>query len=157
MPTLYMLVGVPASGKSTWVNENVNFQECTVLSTDDYLQDIANKRGKTYNDVFQSHIKEATKWMNDLAKYTFFNDRDAVWDQTNLTAKSRKAKLEMVPDHYEKIAVYFAAPDAEEYKRRLDSRPGKTIPYHILKNMAESIEVPTKDEGFDDVIFFRGN
>lgn len=154
-PTLIMLVGVPASGKSTWINEFVDHQECTILSTDDYIQGIANTKGKTYNEVFQTHIKEATKWMNDIAKYAFFNDRNVVWDQTNLTAKSRKAKLEMVPKHYKKIAVYFETPNAEEHKRRLESRPGKTIPAHILKNMIESTEIPSHDEGFDNVLVYK--
>jgi len=57
----------------------------------------------------------------------------------------------MVPDEYQKIAVYFPTPDSDELKRRLDSRAGKTIPANILMGMASQLQPPTKDEGFDDV------
>jgi hypothetical protein len=41
----------------------------------------------------------------------------------------------------------------EEWNRRLDSRPGKTIPAHVLSSMIEHYEVPTEAEGFDKIIF----
>ena len=75
-----------------------------------------------------------------------------IWDQTNVSKKSRAPKLAMVPDHYEKIAVVFATPDDEELQRRLGSRPGKSIPAHIVMGMASSLQQPTYDEGFDDII-----
>jgi predicted kinase len=151
-PTLLMLIGVPASGKSTWIKENCDPLGYNLLSTDNYIDSIASEESITYNEAFQKHIKQATTNMNKLAQFAFDNDRNVVWDQTNLTTKSRKSKLAMVPKHYQKIAMYFVTPNGEEHKRRLDSRTGKTIPYHILKNMIDTIEPPSYDEGFDKII-----
>jgi predicted kinase len=156
MSELVMLVGVPGSGKSTWVKENCDPMQFNLLSTDNYIDSVAEKEGITYNEAFSKHIKKATENMNNMAKNAFDNNRNVVWDQTNLSVKSRKAKLDMVPAHYTKIAVYFPAPSKDEHKRRLDSRPGKTIPPHILKNMIESIQVPSHDEGFDRVLVYEG-
>jgi predicted kinase len=82
--------------------------------------------------------------------------KDVVWDQTNLTPKSRKSKLAMVPDHYKKIAVVFQTPEAAEWQRRLDSRPGKSIPQNILMGMASSMQMPGPDEGFDSIEIIGG-
>jgi len=156
-PKLWMLIGVPCAGKSTWVDYQL--ENCDdppfIASTDKLIDAYARLEGKTYNEVFKEYIKAAEKGMYmDLALATQ-NDMCVIWDQTNLTRKSRAKKLIMIPDHYEKIAVVFPTPDEAELKRRLASRPGKTIPPHILDSMIEMLEWPEKDEGFDTIMQFE--
>ena len=146
MPTMYMLIGVPASGKSTWVETYKG--DALVISTDNLIEEYASDNGKTYNEVFKGQIKIATKIAMEHAEAAFAADQDVIWDQTNLTKKSRKSKLAMVPEHYRKTAVFFATPLEEEWQRRLNSRPGKSIPAHILDSMVEMMEMPELDEGW---------
>lgn len=153
-PKLWMLIGVPGSGKSTWIenrsygNEGIG-RDITILSTDHFIEVVAQQKGLTYNDVFKDTIKNAEHKMWDDLKYATDNGHNIIWDQTNLNRKSRAKKLIMIPDHYQKIAIWFPTPDTEELQRRLASRPGKTIPDHVIKSMIESIEYPEFDEGFD--------
>ena len=159
-PTVWMLVGVPGSGKSTFVdsqidNEADRDESLHIASTDNYIEYIAKSGWKTYNDVFKDHIKDAEKRMYEGVIDAVKADINIIWDQTNLTRKSRAKKMIMIPDHYEKIAIVFPTPDEEELKRRLASRPGKTIPPHIVKVMAESMEYPEKDEGFTTIMDFE--
>jgi predicted kinase len=153
--TVYMLVGVPASGKSTWtcclMDDYVN-ESVFLYSTDEYIQGAADAEGKTYNDVFQSTIKEATACMNESLAEATFAGMDIFWDQTNLSAKARMGKLSKIPKDYRKVAVVFPIPEAEELQRRLDSRPGKTIPSHVMESMIGNYVPPTRDEGFDEII-----
>ena len=146
MPTMYMLIGVPASGKSTWVEKYK--ADALVISSDNLIETYAADIGKTYNDVFKEQIKIATKIAMEHAEAAFAADQDVIWDQTNLTKKSRKSKLAMVPKHYRKTAVFFATPLEEEWQRRLNSRPGKSIPAHILDSMVEMMEMPDQTEGW---------
>lgn len=150
MPKLYMLIGVPASGKSTWREQFVETNRAMIISTDDILEDIAKTQGLTYNDVFKDNIKFATKQMDVHLRVALESEMDIVCDQTNLTAKSRKGKLDKVPEHYEKIAVVFLTPEDAEWQRRLD-RPGKSIPQNILMGMKSSMEFPDPEEGFDRI------
>lgn len=149
MPTLYMLVGVPATGKSTWLESNR--QGGVVLSTDSYIDAAAQQQGKTYNEVFKSEVGAATSRMKQDLRRAVAADEDIYWDQTNLTAKNRAGKLSKIPDHYRKVAVVFEVPSREEWLRRLDNRPGKTIPRDVLVNMLKSFEMPTRAEGFDEI------
>lgn len=148
MSKFYMLIGVPASGKSTW--RAAHGGDADVISTDDIIEQTAQASGRTYNEAFKENIKFATEIANSRAKHAFATGNDVIWDQTNLTPKSRKPKLDMVPDEYEKIAVVFLTPDEEEWKRRLD-RPGKSIPAHILMGMASTMQFPDPEEGFDRI------
>lgn len=164
-PTLWMLIGVPCSGKSTWcadqfvdhkmlyyiLNEDEN-QECFIASTDSIIQDVADTSDATYDEMFKDTIKSAERLMYKYVAQATARNLDIIWDQTNLTRKSRAKKLIMIPDHYEKIAVVFSTPEPDELHLRLQSRPGKTIPYHIVKSMIESMEYPEKDEGFDYIL-----
>lgn len=150
MPKLYMLIGVPASGKSTWREQFFETNRAMIISTDDILEDIAATQNKTYNDVFKDNIKFATKQMDVHMRVALESKMDIVWDQTNLTVKSRKGKLDKVPEHYEKIAVVFLTPEDAEWQRRLD-RPGKSIPQNILMGMRDSMQFPDPEEGFDKI------
>lgn len=150
MPTLYMLVGVPASGKSTWVRQNQG--SALVASSDDYIEHQAEKLGSTYSDVFDKFIKAANTHAIETARKAFSDNLDLIWDQTNLTKTGRRNKLKMVPHSYKKIAVFFPTPHEDVLKKRLASRPGKNIPDYVITSMSKTIEKPSKEEGFDEVI-----
>lgn len=148
MPTCYMLAGMPGSGKSTFVENVFSYQN--VLSTDSYIELIALQQNKTYNEVFKEYIDEATSVLNRHISFHSENNNDFVWDQTNLTVKSRKRKLAMIPPHYKKIAIYFDC-DYGTIARRCSARAGKKIPANVLENMWLTKETPTTSEGFDYV------
>lgn len=150
MPTLYMLVGVPASGKSTWVKQNRG--SALVASSDDYIEKQAEKMGTTYSDVFDDFIKAANTHAIATAKKAFSDNIDLIWDQTNLTKNGRRNKLKMVPNNYRKIAVFFPTPHEDILKKRLAGRPGKNIPDYVISSMVKTVERPTKEEGFDEII-----
>ena len=151
MPIYIMLIGVPASGKSTWVRKNAS-PNTVIASSDDYIDAQAAAAGKTYSEVFGQHVKAAAQHVDQTVAQAVKLGKDIIHDQTNLTVKSRKIKLAAIPDNYEKIAVVFATPSSDEWRKRLNSRPGKTIPHNILLGMQSSMQLPTVDEGFDKIV-----
>lgn len=148
-----MLIGVPGSGKSTWVaRQNFDWIRTRIISTDNIIDRRAQELGNTYSEVFNDFIKDATNQMNRDLTQAIANGDDLLWDQTNLTAKSRASKLVKIPKNYHKVAVYFSTPDEQELMRRLANRPGKTIPAKVVANMVLQLQPPTKAEGFDEII-----
>lgn len=153
MPKLLMLVGIPAAGKSTFIaNSNIDWNRTVIASTDNYIERMAKEKNKTYSDVFQQEIKPATEHLNKTVADAIKNGYDIIWDQTNPSVKARKQKLNMIPDNYEKIAVFFPTPEEKELFKRLSSRPGKNIPREVINSMIASLTIPTKEEGFDEII-----
>ena len=150
MPKCYQLVGVPASGKSTWIKEQEWAKDIPVVSTDHFVEEYAKKQGKTYSEVFNDYMPIAVKLMVNQALICQANGLDVIWDQTSTTVASRTRKFNTLPG-YEHIAVVFQTPERIELKRRLDSRPGKEIPDSVIEGMLASFEMPTEEEGFKEI------
>jgi predicted kinase len=153
---IYMLVGAPASGKSTWIEKE--FQgECHVVSTDKIIDEIAFETGRTYDQVFSTYMKVAEKMMwEEFDKYVGDGYSPIVVDRTNMSVKSRRKFFERLKNFhlnhgYEIEAVVFKTPEETEWNRRLNSRVGKTIPQHVLESMVKSYEQPRLTEGFTKV------
>lgn len=152
MNTFYMLIGLPGSGKTTWCQNFKTDQPTTIISTDDIIQMIADKHRLTYNQIFDDlSYSFAEKVSHKIARYAFDRNDDVIWDQVNLTFKSRAKKLKLVPSHYKKIAVYFDTPT--DLNDRLKNRPGKIIPVEVLSRMIVTRDFPLKEEGFDEIQF----
>lgn len=149
-PKFIMLCGLPGSGKSHF-RARYNVWNCVQISTDDILEEMAAQQGKTYSEVFEDGVKDATKIANEVFQIALKENKTIVWDQTNLTVKKRKRVLSQVPKHYRKVVVYVYC-DESERQKRLKSRAGKIIPRSIDKQMQENLEVPTLDEGWDRVV-----
>ena len=150
MPTCYQLVGVPASGKSTWIKNQIWTLGLSVISTDSFVEDYAKAQGKTYSEVFKEYMPIAVKLMSNQVLICQANGVDVIWDQTSTTVASRARKFNMLPD-YDHIAVVFPTPPLEELKQRLAGRPGKEIPTEIVDDMVANFVIPTQDEGFKEI------
>jgi len=150
MPKCYQLVGVPASGKSTWIKNQDWALGLTVVSTDAFVEDYARSVGKTYSEIFTEYMPKAVELMAKQVVFARKHGHTIIWDQTSTTVKSRARKFNMLPD-YEHIAVVFQTPNRIELKRRLDSRPGKEIPDSVIEGMLASFEMPTEEEGFKEI------
>ena len=152
MPKCYQLVGVPGSGKSTWVENQDWALTCARVSTDKWVEIYAKEVGRTYSEVFTDFMPTAVDLMAKEVVAARELGRDIIWDQTSTTVKSREKKFRMLPD-YEHIAVVFKTPEHTELMRRLISRwdSGKIIPEHVIASMIASFEIPTEEEGFKQI------
>lgn len=153
MPIAYILIGVPGSGKSTWVDKAEFTTDTAHISSDYFIEEYADLHSTTYTLVFKDYAPTANKLMFDEALEAIRQGIDIVWDQTNTTISTRRKKLAMLKD-YRKIAVVFKTPKPEVLQQRLEGRQHwKEIPDDVIKNMINQIQEPTKSEGFDDIWF----
>lgn len=147
----YVLVGVPGSGKSTWVENQKLVKDYVYVSTDMYVEAYARSQKKTYTEVFQEIMPEAVEHMCQDVKNASAVLSNIIWDQTSTTVASRARKFKMLPD-YEMIAVVMPQIPIAELTRRLNARPGKVIPESVLRGMIEGYQEPTLEEGFSKII-----
>ena len=155
MKNIYILVGPPGAGKSTWVEKE--FQgECFVVSSDKIIEEIAAEKNQTYNEVFYyAKVAEAMMWQ-EFDKAVETKHDPIVVDRTNMSVKSRRRLFERLRNFhkghgYQLHAVVFPKPEDKEHERRLNSRPGKTIPWEVINGMLASFQMPTTQEGFASV------
>jgi predicted kinase len=154
-PYCHILIGPPASGKSTWISKNVDLHNFEVLSTDQLIEDYAKMLGKTYNNVFNDYIDQATKTFFNKINIMVTYNKNIIIDRTNMTVKSRNKILDLIPEDYVKVAIVFECSDQQEYIKRLNSRPGKVIPWNVIESMKKSYQPPSEEEGFRTIVYIE--
>jgi predicted kinase len=147
-PHVIMLIGAPASGKSTWILENN--RDHTIISTDDLIDAWASEMGLTYSEAWkQGDLKDFERQAKASFHEALAADKNIIIDRTNMSKKIRRKFLVHIPKHYMIFGIVFKA-DREELDRRLLLRPGKYIPPYVMDDMLNRYEEPTEDE-FDEV------
>lgn len=148
-PVCHIMVGPPGVGKSTLVAKN--FQQCDILSTDNYLLEIAAENGITYNEAFKQHFGKAQARFDAAMADAIANNRNFVVDRTNMTVKTRKRTLSKLPKHYSAIAWTFNIPSVDELEKRVKERAAintQDVPRFVIEDMLKRYEAPTVEEGF---------
>jgi predicted kinase len=161
-PKLYVLVGPPAIGKSTWVRDNV--PDAYLINRDDIVDDVRGALGLKYDQMFRPenrrHQTEVDRLHRENIAGAVASGKDIVVDMTNMGVNSRRNALRVIQGHeskYEKIAVIFDHRGKEDFvrdnvRRRAEKLGDKNIPYHVMTGMFDRFEIPTKVEGFDRII-----
>lgn len=156
-PFVYVLVGLPAAGKSTWrelERQHLanNGRRVTVISSDDIIEARAKREGISYDEAFvkMDHRAITSDLQRRFTQATRNGDIIIV-DRTNLTPKARREFLNDLPAAYNKIAVVFDEDKATLAARRA-ARQGKNIPADIIERMTRTFALPTVTEGFDWIV-----
>jgi len=148
-PTLTILIGPPASGKSTYIRDNL--PDAAVVSRDDILMEITP--GDTYNEKWESQDNEAIgRELEKRFQSASKSGEDIVIDMTNMSKKSRRRWLRgnwIKRNDYNTKAVVFATSYDSMVARNKD-RSGKEISEGVVSRMMRSFCFPMADE-FDDV------
>ncbi len=156
-PYFIMPVGLPGSGKSTWIKAYLaaTARETIVVSSDDLIEERAAALGKTYTEMYPSiDMKELESVMAGRIRVAAATGQDIIVDRTNLRMKGRRRWLGQVPRHYVKFANVFEI-ELPVLHQRLFARSvatGKTIPKNVVQDMLDSYQEPTTEE-FDLIEF----
>lgn len=153
-----MLIGCPASGKSTYIkNLFPVLQNSVVMSFDSIIESFAEKDGTDYATAFNAHAQEAGTIYDQSFKEALATNKNIIIDKTNMSKKSRAKTLNLInKDDWMLVAIDFSQVPIGEIKKRLANREketGKHIPEKVVEQMLASYEAPTRDEGFNYIIY----
>ena len=143
MTRLYMMIGLPASGKSTIAKEISESEDAVIVSSDEIRRE--------YGDVNdQSQNAKVFKEVGKRLKENIENGRNVIFDATNVSYKKRRAWLERFNRYnVEKIAILVATPYEECLKRNTER--DRNVPKEVITRMYHNFYIPQEYEGFDDI------
>lgn len=150
-----MMIGLPASGKSTLARRYSDEFDYLWLSSDIIREEISemfDDRGSLNYHTF--------KIMNNLAIKLLLSGHDVVYDATNLNRKDRKKILKEVAkinkDHDIFVKAIFLDTSYNECIRRNNEREVK-VPYEYMEMYRDKLQIPTLLEGFDSIEILKGD
>ena len=148
--TATILIGLPYSGKSSFVNN----QECkNVISRDNIV--MAFGMGKNYNDSWASvDHKLVDKFRQSQFIDAIKKGQSIIVDETNLTHKKRNNMVTELRKRNYMINYVMFLPEMKTIYKRRDERKEKFIAPSIIFNMMKSFEFPFYSEYDNMRIFF---
>lgn len=154
--TVYMLIGAPGSGKSTYRNYITEDTPMETLCMDDLRMEWYDKND--YAAAFAKASKDSS--FNAKVDKVYIEmlrkNESIVLDNTNTSAKARRRWLAPAKARdYLVVAILFPASFAQVTSRQ-STREDKTIPQDVVENMYNRMSLPMYGE-FDDVIVTDGN
>lgn len=143
-PKFFMMVGLPASGKSTEAKILSQLYSAEIFSSDEIRKELFN------NVSNQDDNEEVFKTLHLRVKECLAKDKNCIYDATNINWKRRKAFLTEINKYNpEKIAIVCALPVAYCVKRNNERKV--KVPNEVIKKMYDNFTVPYWYEGWDDI------
>lgn len=143
MGTIHMMVGIPASGKSTFSKSLSKELNIPIVSSDEVRNKYPNVQEK---DIWPLIYEECASYVK--------LGQDFIYDATNVTPNVRKRFVDILLSKCDgfQIGTYYIEADPKVcYERCIERNKDKNeryLPPEVIFEYAEKIIKPSDEEGF---------
>ena len=146
MSKMYMVIGAPGCGKSTYIKNHLKENEM-VISRDKIRFSLLKDTDEYFSkekEVYNEFIKQINAAIAD--------NKDFYVDQTSLNAAARNKLFNQLIKKPDKIiGIYFTTP-LDIILQRNAQRTGRAlVPENVVINMYKILTKPTSEENFDEI------
>jgi len=148
--TLYITVGLPGSGKSTYAKNFIKDKDVEYLSSDELRAKFGS--GETdqtcTNQVF-AHIKRT---VDEFLK----DGKNVLVDATSVNRKERSDYIKTAKKYDAKVVDIVFKMDRQsliERNKKRGEQGGRVVPTFVIDKMLAKYEEPSYSEGIDVIIY----
>lgn len=151
MADLFLMMGCPGAGKSTFLKNKIKKDTSVIISRDTIRFSIVKP-----NEEYFSHEDEVLKIFWKQINEALASNKNVFVDQTSLTPKSRKYLLQNVHG-YTHANLIWVNEELETCLERNEMRRGTRayVPRSVIRRMHSQIIEPSLDEGFYRIYLYN--
>ena len=151
---LYLMMGVPGSGKSTYAKNILKYGDIYV-SRDEIRYSLLTDEDDYFakeNEVIKTFIESIDK---SLVMEEYCGDVYA--DATHLSPKGRAQVLKQLKNKDRVSVIYLDIPLNVILERNAKRTGRALVPEDVVRRMYNSIQLPTRAEGIESIYFINEN
>lgn len=147
MAKLFLMCGIPGSGKTTWALKHISPLE-KYVSRDEVRFSIVSE-----NEEYFSKEKEVFRKFTNLINIYLEEGYDVYADATHLNRASRNKLLRAISFKPSEINIIWIKTPLKEALKRNENRKGTRayVPCSAIHRMSYQIEQPSFEEGFNKI------
>ena len=147
MSKLFIIIGLPGSGKDTFLKRHKE-EGSIVLSSDDIRNELFGREEQTNNElVFQTMNKRCKEYLKQ-GKTVYYN-------ATNTNRKRRGALINEMKPYTDEINAVICLCSIGTILERNITRTQRHLPFDKLVQLIRNIDVPLYYEGYKSIIMFK--
>jgi predicted kinase len=148
--TLYITVGLPGSGKSTYAKNFIKDKEIEYLSSDS-LRAVYGKdeTDQSVTSIVFGHIKRK---VDEFLK----DGKNVMVDATSVNRKERSDYINTAKKYGAKVVAIVFKMDRQgliDRNKKRGEQGGRVVPDWVIDKMLNKFEDPSYDEGIDVMIY----
>jgi len=148
--TLYIMVGLPGSGKSTYAKNFIKDKDIEYLSSDS-LRAVYGKdeTDQSVTSIVFGHIKRK---VDESLK----DGKNVLVDATSVNRKERSDYINTAKKYGAKVVAIVFKMDRRgliERNKKRGEQGGRVVPDFVINKMLAKFEEPSYDEGIDVIIY----
>lgn len=154
---LWLLAGIPGSGKSTWIRNHKNFfaEDNAIISRDQIRFALLGENDDYFskeNEVWQQYVEKTIASLK--------SNTDTILDATHLNEGSRGKILRALGHYIDGVEINAIVINTSLQKaiEQNNMREGRAfVPETAIRNMFSNFSMPTFKEGFDNIYIYKQN